>query len=78
MFRRSTSLPIRLLTRLQPTGSIERLSSQSKSMPVSEDAGYTATGMCTRPKVMAPFQIARGMATSVGDADERRPDAHAR
>lgn len=36
-----------------------RLSSQSKSSPVSAVAEYKPTGMCTRPKDIAPFQIVR-------------------
>jgi len=38
-----------------------RLSSQSKSMPWRVVAGTSATGMCTSPKLTAPFQIVRGM-----------------
>src|SRR6478736_3593379 len=38
-----------------------RLSSQSKSMPISCDAAYSPTGTCTRPKLMAPFQMTLGM-----------------
>jgi hypothetical protein len=38
-----------------------RLSSQSKSTPWDEVADTSATGMCTKPKLIAPFQIARGM-----------------
>ena len=37
-----------------------RLSSQSKSTPLSRVAEYSATGMCTRPKLMAPFHSTRG------------------
>src|SRR4051812_5586061 len=36
-----------------------RLSSQSKSMPVSAVAEYSPIGMCTRPNVMAPFHSVR-------------------
>src|SRR5256885_1285926 len=38
-----------------------RLSSQSKSMPVSLVAECSATGMCTRPKLIAPFHKVRGL-----------------
>ena len=36
-----------------------RLSSQSKSMPVLCVAACSATGMWTRPKVIAPFHSTR-------------------
>ncbi|WLH60106.1 MULTISPECIES: hypothetical protein [unclassified Pseudomonas] len=39
-----------------------RLSSQSKSTPWAEVAETSDTGMCTKPKLIAPFHIARGMA----------------
>ena len=35
-----------------------RLSSQSKSTPWERVAEFSATGMCTRPKLMAPFHKA--------------------
>ena len=38
-----------------------RLSSQSKSTPWEDVAETSDTGMCTKPKLIAPFQIARGM-----------------
>jgi hypothetical protein len=38
-----------------------RLSSQSKSTPCEEVAETSATGICTSPKLIAPFQIARAM-----------------
>jgi hypothetical protein len=38
-----------------------RLSSQSKSTPWEDVAETSATGMCTRPKLIAPFQIARAI-----------------
>lgn len=40
-----------------------RLSSQSKSMLWSTVAAYSATGMWTRPKLMAPFHRTRGAGT---------------
>src|SRR4051812_16133654 len=36
-----------------------RRSSQSKSTPLSAVAEYSPMGMCTRPKVIAPFQSVR-------------------
>ncbi|MDD0987174.1 MULTISPECIES: hypothetical protein [Pseudomonas] len=39
-----------------------RLSSQSKSTPWAEVAETSDTGMCTKPKLIAPFHIARGIA----------------
>ncbi|MNG36150.1 hypothetical protein D3C84_1230900 [compost metagenome] len=56
-----TSLPLTLFTRLYPTGSMLRLSSQSKSTPWDDVADTSATGICTSPKLIAPFQIARAM-----------------
>jgi hypothetical protein len=44
-----------------------RLSSQSKSTPCDEVAETSATGMCTSPKLIAPFQIARAMVSSPSD-----------
>ncbi|HGE2396709.1 hypothetical protein [Pseudomonas aeruginosa] len=41
-----------------------RWSSQSKSMPCDEVAADRLTGICTRPKLIAPFQIARAMPVS--------------
>jgi len=41
-----------------------RSSSQSKSTPCEEVAEATATGIWTKPKLIAPFQIARAMTTS--------------
>jgi hypothetical protein len=38
-----------------------RLSSQSKSTPWEDVAETSATGICTSPKLIAPFQIARAM-----------------
>jgi hypothetical protein len=38
-----------------------RLSSQLKSIPWEDVAETSATGMCTRPKLIAPFQIARAI-----------------
>jgi hypothetical protein len=38
-----------------------RLSSQSKSTPCEDVADTSATGICTSPKLIAPFQIARAM-----------------
>ena len=54
-------LPVVLLMRLYPTGSMVRSSSQSKSIPLELVADTSDTGMCTRPKLIAPFQIARAM-----------------
>ena len=53
------SLPVILFTRLYPTGSIDRRSSQSKSMPELTVAEYKPTGIWTRPKLIAPFQRVR-------------------
>src|SRR5690606_33679022 len=39
-----------------------RLSSQSKSTRSLRTAVLRETGICTRPKLIAPFQIARAMA----------------
>jgi hypothetical protein len=39
-----------------------RLSSQSKSTPWEDVAETSETGIWTKPKLMAPFQIALGMA----------------
>jgi hypothetical protein len=39
-----------------------RLSSQLKSIPWEDVAETSATGICTRPKLIAPFQIARAIA----------------
>jgi hypothetical protein len=44
-----------------------RLSSQSKSTPWDELADTRATGMCTRPKLIAPFQIALAIGSSSND-----------
>jgi hypothetical protein len=38
-----------------------RLSSQSKSTPWEDVAETSATGICTNPKLIAPFQIALAM-----------------
>src|ERR1700743_1340448 len=63
MFSLVMALPVRCLSPWYRTGSIYRLSSQSKSMSSSCEAGYSATGTWTRPKAIAPFQIERGMAS---------------
>src|SRR5690606_39418740 len=64
----ATSLPVVLLMRLYPTGSMLRSSSQSKSMPLLVVAETSETGICTSPKLMAPFQIAGAM-TDLPDDD---------
>src|SRR5690606_12408119 len=64
----ATSLPVVLLMRLYPTGSMLRSSSQSKSMPLLVVAETSETGRCTSPKLIAPFQIARAM-TDLQDDD---------
>ncbi|MNW70015.1 hypothetical protein D3C74_491820 [compost metagenome] len=43
---------------MYPTGSMLRLSSQSKSTRSVRTAVLSETGMCTNPKLIAPFQIA--------------------
>jgi hypothetical protein len=53
------SWPVFLLMRLHPTGSMLRLSSQPKSTPLVVEAEYSATGTCTKPKLMAPSQMVR-------------------
>src|SRR5690554_8192748 len=68
----ATSLPVVLLMRLYPTGSMLRSSSQSKSMPLLVVAETSETGICTSPKLMAPFQIARAM-TDLPDDDGTGP-----
>ena len=52
---------------------MDRLSSQSKSMPVSVAAGYSATGTWTSPKLIAPFQMLRGIDASLNRAHAERP-----
>src|SRR5690606_41434818 len=64
----ATSLPVVLLMRLYPTGSMLRSSSQSKSIPLLVVAETSETGICTSPKLMAPFQIARAMTDLPDDA----------
>src|SRR5674476_1284654 len=49
-------------------GSMVRLSSQSKSNPDSLVAECKATGMCTNPKLIAPFQITRLVDVSIVDS----------
>src|SRR5450759_4211904 len=68
MFSFSTSFPVFLLIRLYPMGSMVRLSSQSKSNPGSLVAECKATGMCTNPKLIAPFQITRLVDVSIVDS----------
>jgi hypothetical protein len=41
-----------------------RLSSQSKSTRSLRTAVFSETGMCTKPKLIAPFQIDRAMVRS--------------
>jgi hypothetical protein len=41
-----------------------RESSQEKSTPWEEVAETSATGICTSPKLIAPFQIARAIAVA--------------
>jgi hypothetical protein len=45
-----------------------RLSSQSKSNPDSLVAECKATGMCTSPKLIAPFQKTRLVDVSIVDS----------
>src|SRR5674476_459350 len=49
-------------------GSMVRLSSQSKSNPDSLVAECKATGMCTNPKLIAPFQITLLVDVSIVDS----------
>src|SRR5690606_28806260 len=65
IFFLSISLPVTLFICLYPTGSMLRLSSQSKSTPVDETAFTRDTGICTRPKLIAPFQIARAICNAL-------------
>ncbi len=54
-----------------------RLSSQSKSMPLSRVAEYSATGMWTRPKLIAPFHRTRGAGADVAAVREEEADLEA-
>ena len=54
-----------------------RRSSQSKSSPSLVVAVYSATGMCTRPKLMAPFQTTRAVGRDVLLSSEAESSAMA-
>src|SRR5471032_1134432 len=68
MSDQSTSLWLALLKCLYPTGERSRLSSRENLNDLRSSAGWSSTGMLTSPNVIAPFQIARGMANPSSSA----------
>src|SRR5664279_2756394 len=69
MSSQPTSSPVSAFTRCCFTRAPLRRSSWLKRTFFSEIAEYSFTGMFTRPKLIDPLQMARGMVTPMGRLD---------